>query len=211
MEGLKAQLRLIHIDPSPVEQGTIFPHAAVYSPLKGYVTKQDLVLGQFIEPDETVLELIDPDQLLLQLNLFENDLNDLAVGQTVNYFKPDNPEHIYRARLTHLGKSIDPVSRTVLCLAEIRPEDRSQFVNHLFVEASIITCQRETLAIPDQALIEEAGKYFLLILAEENEDLMIFHKTLVQVGVIQRDFAEILDEGLHGILLEGVYNLVMPD
>ena len=101
--------------------------------------------------------------------------------------------------------------KTVLCIASLNPEDRPLFVNNLFVEASIITCERESLGIPDQALIREEGKYYVLGHTEDRNDTLVFHRIHIEPGVIQQDYAEILDPELKGILLRGVYNLILPD
>jgi cobalt-zinc-cadmium efflux system membrane fusion protein len=211
VEGLRAQMELVHLDPIDAGEGTFFSEIPVLAPINGYITHTGLVLGQFIEPSETVLEIVDTDQLQLQLHLFEVDLTGLAAGQQVFFYAPDNPGKIYEGRLTRLGQSIDPETKTVLCLAELRPGDRSAFVHGQFVEASIITGRREALAIPDQALINEEGKYYVLALASEAGDSLGFRRAQVQVGVIQQDHAEILDEGLEGILLEGVFNLTLTE
>jgi cobalt-zinc-cadmium efflux system membrane fusion protein len=211
VEGLKAQMELIHLDPVYAAEGTFYSEIPVLAPIKGYVTRTELVLGQFTEPNETVMEIVDTDQLQLHLHLFETDLAGLAAGQAVRFYKPEEPGRIFVASLTRVGKSIDHETKTVLCLAALRPEDRPEFVHNLFVEASIITCRRKAPAIPDQALIEKEGKHYVLTLASEAGDSLVFHRTPVQVGVIRQDHAEILDEGLEGILLEGTYNLTFTE
>jgi cobalt-zinc-cadmium efflux system membrane fusion protein len=206
-EGLKARLRMINIDPSQVEKGTIIPFASVYSPIQGFVTKQDLVLGQFIEPQAMVMELVDIDQLQLNIHVFEKDLNEMKTGQKVLYYDPDDIDRVFEATLSHIGKSIDEDTKTVLCIAQLKPADRSAFVNRQYVETGIITCQREAPAIPEQALMKEEGRYYVLTLIGEKEENFIFRMILVHVGVIQQDYAEVLDEGLKDILIEGGYNL----
>jgi len=207
VEGLKAQLELLKLDPGNAEKGTFFSEISMVAPIQGYVTTLDLVLGQFIQPEETVMEIVDPDQLLLQLNLYQSDLQDLEVGQPVQFYKPNAPDELFEGRLTRLGKSVDPVSKTVPCLAEIRAEQRSQLMHHQYVECRVITCMREALAIPDEALIEEDGLFYVLSLLREDEDHLFFKKARVNIGVVQQDHAEVLDKGLKGILLEGVYDL----
>jgi len=207
-EGLKTRLRIINIDPVQVEKGTIVPRVSVYSPIQGFVTKQDLVLGQFIEPQATVMELVDLDQLQLNIHVFEKDLKDMVVGQIVHYYTPDNREHVFEATLSHIGKSIDPDSRTVLCIAQIKTPDGSALVNRLFVETEIITCQREAPAIPSQALIREEDRYYVLQLVNEEGENLIFRKIPVNIGVVLQEYAEVLDEGLKDILIEGAYNIV---
>jgi cobalt-zinc-cadmium efflux system membrane fusion protein len=210
-EGLKARLKMINIDPSQVEKGTILPMASIHSPIQGFVIKQDLVLGQFIEPQATVMELIDIDKLQLNIHVFEKDLKDMATGQQVRYYDPDDLERVFEATLSHIGKSIDPDTKTVMCIAQLKPADRNTFVNSLFVETQIITCQREAPAIPGQALIKEEGLYYVLALAGEREENLIFRKIPVNIGVVQPEYAEVLDEGLKDILIEGGYNLVTSE
>jgi len=207
-EGLKTRLRMINIDPVQVEKGTIVPLVSVYSPIQGFVTKQDLVLGQFIESQATVMELINLDQLQLNIHVFEKDLKDMVVGQTVHYYTPDNREHVFEATLSHIGKSIDPDSKTVLCIAQIKAPDGTALVNRLFVETEIITCQREASAIPSQALIREENRYYVLSLVDERGENLIFRKLPVNIGVVLQEYAEVLDEGLKDILIEGAYNVL---
>ena len=206
-EGLKARLRMINIDPLQVQKGTIIPVASIYSPIQGFVTKQDLVLGQFIEPQATVIEVIDINQLQLNLHVFENDLKDMVIGQQVLYYDPDDMERVFEATLSHIGKSIDPDTKTVVCIAQLKPADRSAFVNRLYVETQIITCQREAPAIPAQALIKEEELYYILALVGEREENLVFRKIPVNIGVVQQEHAEVLDEGLKDLLIEGGYNL----
>jgi cobalt-zinc-cadmium efflux system membrane fusion protein len=210
-EGLKAQLKMINIDPLQVEKGTIIPDASIYSPIQGFVTELNLMLGQFIEPQETVMELIDIDKLQLNIHVFEKDLKDMAIGQQVLYYDPDDTERVFEATLSHIGKSIDPETKTVMCIAQLKPADRSAFVNNLYVETQIITCQREAPAIPGQALIKEEGLYSVLALVGEREEDLIFRKVPVNIGVVQPEYAEVLDKGLKDILIEGGYNLLTSE
>ncbi len=154
------------------------------------------------------MELIDIDQLQLNIHVFEKDLKDMAVGQQVLYYDPDDMERVFEATLSHIGKSIDPDTKTVMCIAQLKPADRSAFVNSLYVETQIITCQREAPAIPGQALIKEEGLYYVLALVGEREENLIFRKIPVNLGVVQQEYAEVLDEGLKDILIEGGYNLL---
>ncbi len=182
--------------------------ASIYSPIQGFVTKLNLVLGQFIEPQATVMELIDIDKLQLNIHVFEKDLKDMAKGQQVLYYDPDDMERVFEATLIHIGKSIDPDTKTVMCIAQLKPADRNTFVNNLYVETQIITCLREAPAIPGQAFISEEGLYYLLALVGEREGNLIFHKIPVNLGVVQQEYAEVLDEDLKDILIEGGYNLL---
>lgn len=207
VEGLKSRLTMIHIDPSVIESGNIVPYLSVKSPISGSITRQELVLGQHVTPQETPLEVVDVNRLRLRLEVFEKSIADLMVGQQVKFSTPDRPERKFSATLSHIGKSVSSETRTVECFAKISERDKKVFVNNMFVEASVVTCEREALAISEQALIREQERDYILILTEEKGDQMTFKKFPVQTGVTRQGHTEILDENITGILLEGVYSL----
>jgi len=207
VEGLKKRLEMIHLDPSVVENGRIVPYLEVKSPVSGTITLQELVLGQFVEPSEIAMEVVDENQLRLRLELFEKSMADLAKGQAVTFFLPDQTERTYQAILTHIGKTVSLDSRTVECFAELDKEDRGQFINNMYVEAAIITSEREAMAVPEEALITEQDGDFVLTLISEENGRLTFRKVPVQTGLSSQGFTEILDEGLKDVLLKGTYNL----
>ncbi|MDF1573831.1 MAG: efflux RND transporter periplasmic adaptor subunit [Bacteroidales bacterium] len=207
VEGLKAQLRMIHIDPEVITKGIMIPYLSVKSPISGTVIRQKLVLGQHIEPLETAMEVVNVKELRLRLELFEKSIPDLEVGQQVEFSLPDRPDQLYRATLSHIGKSVSSETRTVECYARIAEKDKMAFVNNMFVESTIITCEREALAIPEEALIREPERDFVLILTDETADQMTFRKIPVRTGTTRQGHTEILEEDITSVLMEGAYNL----
>ncbi len=206
-EALAARLEMIRIDPSEVEAGNIAPYLSIQSPISGNVTRQELVLGQFIEPQLTVMEIVDAGKLQLTLRVFEQDLEGVAVGQPVHFNTPDQPDSIFEATLSHVGKSIDPETRAVLCIARLDPASSQRFVNNLYVETRIVTCLRDTRAIPEHAVVRENDTDFVWVKVDEKGDQLYFRKTPVQTGMTRNGFTEVLDEELSSVLLVGAYNL----
>jgi cobalt-zinc-cadmium efflux system membrane fusion protein len=210
-EGLKARLRMININPASVEEGIFLSVLSVSTPIAGVVTRQDLVLGQFLEPQVSVMEVVDTRKLQLNIRVFENDLSGLAIGQTVKFWTPGKEDQIFEATLSHLGKSIDMETKTVPCIARVQAADRGAFVNNLFVETRIITCQREAMAIPESAVIKAPDRDFVWIRVDEKEDQITFRKIPVQTGATRGGYTEILEKDLSEILLEGAYNMLSED
>ena len=207
VEGMKAMLEMNYIDPSGVEEGSIVPFLSVKSPISGTVIKQDLMLGQHMEPLETAMEVVNNNKLRLQLEVFETSLSDIAVGQQVRFATLDQPEKEYPAILSHIGESISEESRTVEVFATMGAEERKLFVNNMYIEASIITWERESLAIPEEAVIREHERDYVLILTQEKDNQMTFRQVPVETGATRQGYTEILDEDLSDVLLEGVYSL----
>lgn len=205
--GLKARLKLLGLSPARVVEGEIVPVIPIASPVSGYITRFDLVLGQVIQPDMAVMEVIDTDQLQLNVFLFSKDLTAVAEGQPVEYYSPENEAEIFTAELMTVGKSIDENTKTVRCIASVSNDQRGRFANMAFVEARIITCEREALAIPVEALVEEDGRYYILQKTAESETELTFRKVPVKIGVIQGEFAEVTEGELKDVLLKGTYDL----
>lgn len=207
IEGLKARLQMLYVDPEAVAQRTIRPYLEIRSPIEGYITGQELVMGQFINPGEVVVQVVNSGTLQLYLQVFDKDLAAVKVGQTAVFFTPDQPDRQFIATLLQPGKSIDEVSKTVRCLARIEPSDLPRLVNNLYVEANIITAQREVLSVPEEALVVREGNNFLLTLAEENDQELVFRLTEVQPGVILDGYVEIPDQDIRKVLLRGAFQL----
>jgi cobalt-zinc-cadmium efflux system membrane fusion protein len=207
VEGFRAQLDLLHLNPLKAEEGQIQQEVQIVSPLNGFVSRQDLVLGQYLEPHETPMEVLDPGQFRLSLMVYESSVSELETGQRILFSTPDRPQLQYQAVLSHIGISIDPVKRTIQCYGEIVPEYRGLFIENTFVEAEITTCQRQAISVPEDALLREGGSDFVLVLTDESNESLAFRKIPVRTGVTQNGYAELLDESLTNILISGAYQL----
>jgi len=210
-EGLGARLRMIQVDPEELESGTIVPFLTIRSPIAGIITRQELVLGQFLDPQTTVMEVVDPGKLQLSLRVFEQNLAGVEIGQVVHFNTPDQPNTIFTATLSHVGRSIDPETKTVHCIARLEPQIAINFVNNLFVETRIITCKREVLAIPENAVVREPDQDIVWALSDETEKGFVFRKIPVQTGVTREGYTEVLDDDLSSVLLVGAFNLWSED
>lgn len=205
--GLEERLKMISIKPEEVKNGVISGYINIYAPIKGFITKLDLVIGESIDQTHMVIEIMDPENFLLNISVFRKDIGALLTGQQVYFYESNNKETIYKASLTYVGKTIDQDTKTVVCIARLNPSDRNKFLSNSFVETKIVTCQRETIALPAGAIIKDNDQYYVLIKIDENETRYIFRKTLVKTGVFQNNLVEILNENLENVLIDGVYNL----
>lgn len=92
-------------------------------------------------------------------------------------------------------------------MATIDPGNTSDFVNNLFVEALIITTKRETMAVPEQAVVQARDNSYLLELQSEDEQELVFRVREVRAGTTRNGYTEIMDQGIHQVLIKGAYDL----
>jgi len=210
-EGLKARLRMVRLDPGEIVEGRIRPELTVVTPIDGVVSGLDLMLGQFIDPQSAVMEIVNPAVLELELKVFETDMAGLEAGQDVIFTIPGREEIQYEAVLRRIGNSIDQESKTIVCFAELKDRYQGTLVNNLFVEARVTTCQRETRVVPEQAIIREPDGDFVWVSAGQTEGRITFRRIPVVTGMTREGFTEVTDSGLTNVLLQGAYELPASD
>ncbi len=205
--GLYARLKFINIDPNETENGTINSKIALFSPINGYITVQNSILGQFAEPQSNLIEIIDINKLYLKLFVFEKDINALNSGNTVEFYIPGKISSKFKAKLITVGKSVNPETKTIECIAQLETKDIHLFAEGTYTEASIITEKKQANAIPNNALIKSEENDFVLVKTEENETEYKFLKQKVDLGIKSEDFSEIITNINQEILTEGAYNI----
>ncbi|MEA1898235.1 MAG: efflux RND transporter periplasmic adaptor subunit, partial [Bacteroidota bacterium] len=67
-QSIKLQLRLLNLNVSKVEAGELYSIFSITAPIDGYITNLNIMLGQFIEQQKSLIKIIDVNQLQLQLS-----------------------------------------------------------------------------------------------------------------------------------------------
>ena len=207
-KALKLQLTLLDLDVKKIENGDLFLTYPVVSPIRGQVSDVYINLGQYVEQQQKLMEVVDESQLQLRLSVFENDIYYLKPGQKVNFYTINNKDSVYTATLNNISKSIDPDTKTITCLADIEQAQGVNFVNNAFIRAGIITDKQEAPALPNSAFIKSGTSYYVLSLEKKEGDTYYFHKVKVLTGRVSKHFIEVKNPGdLGEVLVSGVYNL----
>lgn len=85
VEGLKAKLRMININPSSIGHGNFTPKVNIYAPQGGYVTKVYANIGKFVSANEVVADLANTNNMLVRIQVFEKDIPKINIGQTIRF------------------------------------------------------------------------------------------------------------------------------
>jgi cobalt-zinc-cadmium efflux system membrane fusion protein len=204
-QSLKALLRAININPDKVENGNISPDYTVIAPISGYLSEMNAVNGQFIGQQEACARIVDTRKLVLILNVFEKDVQQLRPGQEVNFYDPDRKTLIQRAWLRSVGRSIDPETKTIPCIAHIENVEELNLMEGMYAESKVIVSSRETQVLPSEAIITIQNEHFVLVKTGESGNEVHFKKVAIEPGQIQNGFTEIKTPGLNDVLVKGTY------
>ncbi len=188
MGSLAEKLKLIGIDVNNLNASNIKGQVPIRSTINGYVSKVHVNTGKYVQPSETLFELIDPDDIHVALTLFEKDIPNIKKGDLVKVSLTQEPGKQYEAEVILVNRNIDD-NRTAMA--------HCHFLNHpanilpgMFVEAVIIVKNKQSFVIPEDAIIETGNKKYIYLTVGENKFKMIE----VSTGQISQGFVEILSD-----------------
>ena len=188
MGSLAEKLKMIGIDVNNLNASNIKGQVPIRSTINGYVSKVHVNTGKYVQPSETLFELIDPDDIHVALTLFEKDIPNVKKGDVVKVSLIQEPGKQYEAEVILVNRNIDD-DRTAMA--------HCHFLNHpanilpgMFVEAVILVKNKQSFVIPEDAIVETSNKKYIYITVGENKFKMIE----VSTGQISQGFVEILSD-----------------
>lgn len=207
-ESLALKLKLLHLNTNKIKEGEFYSSLSITAPINGYITNYNLILGQFIEQQKSLIEIVNPDLLQLQIAVFEKDIQHLNLGQVLHFKTLSNSKKTHTAHLSVIGKGIDPETKTILCLAKIDNKAIGSLYNGSFIEAEIITNEKDAKALPSHAILKSGPDRYVLVIDKSDGQNYYLRKEKINIGTESNGFTEIVDaSNLARVLTEGAYNI----
>ncbi len=210
-QGLREQLQMLNISPSRVEQGNITSQAVIYAPISGSVTKMNVAKGSYVSPATEILEIVDNDHVHLELSVFEKDILKVKKGQKIQFKIPEASEETFEAEVHLVGTSIDNTNRSIKVHGHLAHEEEVNLLPGMFVDAKIMTDTIQTLSLPEEAVIESEGAYYVLKLVDKEDGGYTFEQIAVKQGNTYDGYTEIIASDLNEtdqFLTKGVFDLI---
>jgi len=206
--ALKIKLESIGLDVSKIEKGEFYSSYTLKSPINGFVTNINATIGQYIDPQQNIAEIIDDKSFQLKLNVFEKNISKLKTGQMLEFYLNGNKSSKYNATINSVGKSILPESKSIECYAVIENPSDINIINNQFVEGEVFTSADSVLSVPESSIINSENESYVLLFEKEQNSIYFFKKIKVSTGRIANNYVE-LTEPLpsNKLLIDGVYNI----
>ena len=109
-----------------------------------------------------------------------------------------------------VGTSIDETKRSIKVHGHLEHEE-GNFLPGMFVDAMIMTDTTKTLSLPEEAVIESEGNYYVLKLIEQKEGGYTFERVAIKQGGTFDGYTEIISTSLNEtdqFLTKGVFDLI---
>lgn len=163
--GLEARLKMLGISVDRISGGDITSRIAVYAPTDGYVSGVVEGTGHFVQTTETLLRIVNTNEVQLILQIFEKDLASIAEGQPVEFRLPDDTTR-YTAKVSLIGKELTP-ERTIRVQCNLNQKS-NRFVPGMFVTANIILDASEVDALPVESVVSWGTHYGIFLREGDN-------------------------------------------
>lgn len=204
--SLKLQIQQLGLNIEKIENGEFYTFIPVYSPISGYVTDLSVVLGEFVEPQSKLVELINVDKLQIELSVYEKDIRAIKKGDKISYTSLGNLGLEMSATIISVGKTVNSETNTIQCVA--KPDSTQALINNSYVQAYLKSENREVMALPSDAIIKSESKYYVFVVENKTDKNYTLKLTQVELGSTYKGYTEIVNKNnLGNVVVKGVYNL----
>ncbi len=167
--SLKQQLELMGISPASISNSSLQAALPVKSPISGTVSNVMAKIGGYVDGATPIMEIINNSSLHLDLQVFERDLPKMKMGQIVHFNLTNNPATEYDAKIFSVGSSFENESKTIAVHAKVLGNQKG-LIDGMNITGIVSLNNVNTAAVPNAAIVEAEGKYFVFIQSDKKAD-----------------------------------------
>lgn len=206
LAALSEKLRLININPQHVTESNISKSVNLYSPISGFVSRVNVNIGKYVNPSDILFELVNPDDIHLNLQIFEKDLPKLAIGQKLVAYTNNDPKRKHLCEISIISHDLS-AERTADVHCHFEDYDKTLFPG-TYMNAEIKLKSLQVPALPEESIVAYEGSNYVFVQKTANQFLM----TAIETGTNENGFVEIINGGSiagKAIVTKGAYTLLM--
>lgn len=207
------RLAILRINPATLSPARLTHTVTVTAPTSGYITSVPVNTGRFVNPADVLVEITNVDHLHVRLNIFEKDINQIRLGQSVRFGMGSDASPVHRADIFLIGKSIS-ADRTIEVLAhpnELKPV----FIPGGYVSAQIDVKAQSLPSLPETAIIGFSGNTYVYVMEKKEAQPAVYHfrQVKVRTGTRENGFVAVqlppdIDPTRTPVVIKGGYSLL---
>ncbi|WP_423735902.1 efflux RND transporter periplasmic adaptor subunit [Chitinophaga caseinilytica] len=203
--ALAAKLALIGIDADRLTENNISRTVNILSPINGYVNKVNVNIGKYVTPSDVIFDLVNPEDIHLNLTVYEKDLAKLSIGQPAVVYTNARPDQKYDAEIILISHSLNE-NRSAEVHCHFRKYDKS-LVPGMYMNAEVRLNDIVEKVLPTAAFVNFENQDYVFV----QESGGSFRLTPVTKGQEGEGVTVVASSGLEGktIVTAGAYSLLM--
>nr|WP_237162517.1 efflux RND transporter periplasmic adaptor subunit [Shewanella halifaxensis] len=194
----KARLRLelLGVDSATIKQlertGKTIYRVPFYAEQDGFVSKLTVRHGMYVQPGDTLFEIVDLTSVWVIADVFENEQSWLEVGRPVEVTSAAQGLFDLESNIDYIYPELDPVTRAMRVRIKLDNPGKLLKPGTLVDVKLFGGPKRDVLSVPTEALILTGRENRVVVQRDNNQ----FSSVPVKVGMIAQGKAEII-EGLN--------------
>lgn len=183
------------------------PRIAFRAPIDGVVLETNVVLGDAVEPNKSLVTLIDLSEVDVVARVFEGQIGAVKIGQNVRIRTVAHPEESFIGKVKTTAASLDAQSATLRVFVHAENPDR-KLLPGMRAQLAFVTEESEAaVVVPRSAVLGEGGDLF--VFRQIVTAPFTYERTPVVAGLRDDRFVEIIDGVLPGdrVVTRGNYQL----
>lgn len=192
--ALKGKLKLLGIDPLKIASSTEVNNSFdVVAPISGTVFKLDAVVGKHIDDNTELGEIINTNEMIAEIAVFEKDLNILSLHKDVSIEFINQSIAKIKGTIKNISNAINPEKKSVDVFINFKIPANTIILPDMSVRVEIEGNQTNipTLTVPSAALIQEE-EFFYVYVAKPAQNGYAFKKVKVKTGLSNGESTEII-------------------
>lgn len=167
LKSLEEKLHLINIQASTLTPSHISRTINIYAPFDGFVTRVNFSIGKYIPPSEVLFELVNPDDIHLNIKVFEKDLSYLKIGQKLMAYTNHQPQKKHPCEIILINKVVNS-DRSVDVHCHFDKYDEN-LIPGMYMQADVIVEQANTYVLPKSAILFFDNQYYVFVQHSKDE------------------------------------------
>jgi len=160
LRAQEQKLKMVHIFSS-VKDSNVAPSVPVMAPFSGHIGDVKITRGQFVEPKQPLVEVMNTDKAHIDLDIYEKDLHRIKKGQTVMLRYANRPGEWITGKIFKVGKKFQKDNQSVRVHAQVDEKAAKALTPGVYVTARIWAETGQSFALPEEAVIRDGNKTFV--------------------------------------------------
>lgn len=140
VEDARDRLRLLGLDAARTaaleQRGRVEDHLTIPAPLDGTVIERLAAAGDYVQTGQAVYRVADLSHLWVRLEVYESDLQWLAIGQTATFTTQAHPGETFAGTVAFIDPVLNERTRTVGVRVDV-PNPDGRLKRGMFVRGTI--------------------------------------------------------------------------
>lgn len=197
LDAAEKKLHMLGFTESQVlemaETHQVNPSISLYAPIGGKIVDNNAVMGARIDQQTEILTVMDSHVLRVDVEIYEKDIAQIRMGQSVEARVPAYPDEVFVGRIQYISDFFKEDTRTITVFMEIANTDY-KLKPGMFADITIhLNHHDSVLALPRSAVLDD-GPLKLVFVKRGDEYVPV----VVEIGVEENGFLQALSGVVEG-------------